>query len=61
MLHNNCNMGMKDLPDTYAQNPRANGTYQAIMSVHVISNSYTYRLWNSENQLTALPVKFNNG
>jgi len=36
---NRCNMGMRDLPDVYAQSPKAEGIHiRQITSTHVITN-----------------------
>ena len=41
LLCNSCNMGTRDLPDMYAQSPRAEGIHiRQIMRAHVTSNMY---------------------
>ena len=38
-LCDSCNMGMSDLPDMYAQSPRAEGIHiRQIISAHVTTN-----------------------
>ena len=40
---NSCNMGVRDLPDMYAQSPRARGIHiSQIMRAHVTSNMYHF-------------------
>ena len=54
-LCNSCNMGVRDLPDMYAQSPRAAGPrtegihIRQIMSAHVTSNMHHFR--HSKNLL----------
>ena len=40
---NSCNMGTRDLPDMYAQSPRAEGIHiRQITRAHVTSNMYHF-------------------
>ena len=53
MIHNTCNMAIRDLPDMYAQSPRAEGIHiRQILHGHV--TTITYSSLQAENALISL-------